>query len=374
VKNDVIKALINKEMPEKRPSKETLNHGGVIYLASGIDPYENTQLAYMEAYKSLGIDILNRVPSEKNVVKLLKPGESRDAGNGYVRSYLGLYDTFFRHHFPFADEDAFFSCNEFDLDYRKMINPTPHHLDIELINKKISIAGETGCYYYQYYNTLFMWPVEYLGWEVFMTAASQSPEEFDKRFMQKAFETSLADITSLVQADHQFLFLHDDLAYKDGPVFRPEWYDKYILPRYPSLWEPVRKSGKKVIMVADGNMDYFLPILHDMGVDGVMLENPATNFDYMLEVFGDRIIISGMDTALLTFGSPEDIKKAVYTIAQKTRDIPGFAICSPGGLHNNIPMENIIAYFDARVECGFTARGWKKGDVHKAKTFITEEH
>ena len=90
----------------------------------------------------------------------------------------------------------------------------------------------------------------------------------------------------------------------------------------------------------------------------------------MLEVFGGRIIISGMDTALLTFGSPEQIKNAVYAIAKKTRDIPGFVICSPGGLHNNIPMENSIAYFDARVECGFTARGWKKGDVEKAQSFL----
>jgi hypothetical protein len=370
VKADVIKAFIDREMPEKRPSKETLNHTGIIYLASGIDPYENTQLAYLEAYKSLGIDVLNRVPSEKNVVKFLKPGESVDAGNGYVRSYLGLYDTFFRQRFPFANEDEFFNCEEFDLDYRKMINPTPHHPDVDLINKKVEIAGDAGCYYCQYYNTLFMWAVEYLGWEVFMMASSERPEEFDRKFMQKAFETSLRDIKNLVLADHQFLFLHDDLAYKDGPVFRPDWYDRYILPRYPHLWKPVWDSGKKVIFVADGNMEYFLPLLHDMGADGVMLENPATNFDRILEIFGDRIVICGMETSLLTFGTPEQIKNMVYAIAKKTRDIPGFAICSPGGLHNNIPLENMIAYFDARVECGFTKRGWQKGNPDKAKSLM----
>ena len=370
MKEDVIKAFFNNEMPEKRPSKETLNHTGVIYLASGIDPYENTQKAYMEAYESLGIDILNRVPSEKNVVRLLKPGESIDAGNGYVRSYLGLYDTFFRQRFPFANEDDFFSCENFDLDYRKMINPTPHHLDVDLINKKVEIAGDIGSYYYQYYNTLFMWPVEYLGWEVFMVAATMDPEEFDRKFLQKAYDTSLRDIKTLVQAEHQLLFLHDDLASKDGPMFNPEWYKKYIFPRYPSLWEPIKNCGKKVIVVADGNMEYFLPILHDMGADGVMLENPATNLDRILEIFGDRIIICGMETVLLTFGTPEEIKKKVYEIAEKTRNIPGFAICSPGGLHNNIPMENIIAYFDARVEYGFTKRGWQKGEIEKAKALI----
>jgi hypothetical protein len=33
-------------------------------------------------------------------------------------------------------------------------------------------------------------------------------------------------------------------------------------------------------------------------------------------------------------------------------------------------MENIIAYFDARVECGFTKRGWQKGTLEKAKSLI----
>ena len=366
MKADVIKAYINKEMPRKRPSRETLNHAGLIYLASGIDPYENTQRAYLEAYKSLGIDLLSRIPPEENAVRLLKPGETADAGNGYVRSYLGVYDTYSRIRYPFANEDDFFSSEKIDLDYSKMINPTPDHLDVDLINKKVKIAGDIGCYYYRYYNLLFMWGVEYLGWEVFMVAATIDPERFDRMFLQKAFETSLYDIKTLLQADQQFIFFHDDLASKDGLIFRPEWYEKYILSRYPDLIKPAKEQGKKVILVADGNMEYFLPILYDMGIDGVALENPATNFDRIIEIFGNRIIIGGMETVLLTLGTPEDIKNMVYKISEKTRDIPGFTISSPGGLHNNIPLENLIAYFDARVECGFTPRNWLKGDIIKA--------
>ena len=50
-------------------------------------------------------------------------------------------------------------------------------------------------------------------------------------------------------------------------------------------------------------MQSFLKPLRELGVDGVMLENPATDFSSILEHFNDRIIIGGADTKLLTFGS-----------------------------------------------------------------------
>jgi hypothetical protein len=38
---------------------------------------------------------------------------------------------------------------------------------------------------------------------------------------------------------------------------------------------------------------------------------------------------------------------------------PGFALASGGGLHANIPLKNLIAYFDARAEVGATPCDWK---------------
>jgi len=106
MKNDVISAFSNNRILNKRPSKETLNHAGLVYLASGINPYIDTKKAYLEAYKSLGIDIINRVP-EQNVVKTLKEGESMDLGNGYKKAYLGLFDTYFKSKYPYEDVDDF---------------------------------------------------------------------------------------------------------------------------------------------------------------------------------------------------------------------------------------------------------------------------
>lgn len=366
MKDDVISAFCEKKVLNKRPSKETLNHTGLIYLASGIDPYEDTPAAYLEAYRSLGIDILNRVPT-RNVVKKLKPGENMHHNENYRRAYLGLYDTFFRERYPYQEAEDFFSDDSFELDYRKFITPVPHCIDRTVIEEKMRAAGDVGMYYYMLYTNFFMWGVEFLGWEVFMVAAMLEPDRFEKHFLDKAFNASLAYLTELSEIDSPFVYVHDDLSEKNGPVFPPEWYDRYIFPRYPDLWKPIKNKGKQLIYVADGNMEPFLEKLKASGVDGVMFENPATDIDRILEVFGDGIVICGMDTYLLTFGTPTEISDWVDMISRKTARVPGFAMCSPGGLHNNIPIENVEAYFDARVRNGFTHEGWRRGDRERAK-------
>jgi hypothetical protein len=357
MKTDVQK-LANLERMQKRPSKETLNHAGIIRLASGLDPFKDTAEAYLRAYKALGIDLINRVP-ETRAPAPLAPGESFDAGNGYVRSHLGVYDTWCRKQYPYSDPEEFFEDEAFSLDYFSLITPVPHRLDPETIRRKEQALGDTGVYYYQLYTTLFMWGVEHLGWEVFMTAAMTDPDAFDEKFMVPAFQQSQKLIETLCKTDCPFVFCHDDLADARGPVFPPAWYEKYIFPRYAELWKLVHQAGKKVIFVADGNMQPFLANLRAGGVDGVMLENPATDFDVILNAFGDRIVIGGMDTRKLTFGSPAEIRTLVMQLHEKTEGLPGFALSTPGGIHGNIPLENLEAYFDARVETGFTAAGWR---------------
>ena len=60
-----------------------------------------------------------------------------------------------------------------------------------------------------------------------------------------------------------------------------------------------------------------------------------------------------------TNDAPDDVTKMVYQLYEKVNHCPGFAMSSCGGLHHNIPMNNLIAYFDARSEIGATPKNWK---------------
>jgi hypothetical protein len=359
MKRDVL-ALAEGRSTGKRPSKETLNSAQLIRLASGLDPYECTATAYREAYRSLGIDLVNRVPAE-NAPPPLALGEVRDVGGGYAEAGLGLYNTISRQSYPFATVEEFWQTPRLELSYPDLRTPVPHPLDPMDIRRRTKLLGEVGLYYCMLYTTLFMWGVEYLGWEVFLLAAAMDPEGFDEKFLQPAFAASLALIEQLAAVDCPFVFCHDDLADARGPIFAPAWYERYILPRYEALWEPVRRRGKKLVFVADGNMEPFLADLRRAGADGVMLENPATDFRRILEVFGDRIVIGGVETGLLTRGTPEEVRTHVQEVDRLTAGVPGFVMSTPGGIHGNIPLENLEAYFDTRVQTGHTLEDWRRG-------------
>ena len=80
-----------------------------------------------------------------------------------------------------------------------------------------------------------------------------------------------------------------------------------------------------------------------------------------IEHFGapGRFLIGGIETVKLTQGRPDEVGEMVREVHRKTRDCPGFAMASCGGLHSNIPVENIEAYFDARAEIGVTPEDWR---------------
>ncbi|HML48932.1 MAG TPA: uroporphyrinogen decarboxylase family protein [Clostridia bacterium] len=353
--------MLRGEPLTKRPSKETLNHPGILRMASGRDPYLDTQRAFVESYAALGIDIVNRVP-DSNAPTPTPPGEKRRHNERYDKTHLGVYDTYFRHTYPFADSEEFFRTGMFQPDYFRLITPVPHRLDADTIRSKDCILGDVGIYYYQLYTTLFMWAVEELGWEVFLTAAAEDPDRFDALFWQPAQRESERLLRILAEVDTPFVFVHDDLADARGPVFRPTFYERYIFPRYLTLWEPLHRAGKIVIFVADGNMSVLLGDIAATGVDGVMIETPATPLETLLDVFSGRIVIGGIDTKELTFGTEQSIRAHVARVCETAAGCPGFALCASGGLHGNIPIENLAAYFDARVPFGYTRPDWRAAD------------
>jgi hypothetical protein len=350
-------------------SKETLNHPQLIEYVSGLDVYAHTREAYLRAYRATGIDLINRVPLENARLPLVRDERSADPNTFYAYSPLGVYDTATRIKYECSAVEQVWDLDVEALCYKDLVTPVPHPCEKGDIRIRNAALGEIGLYYPMLYTTLFMWPVEVLGWEVFMLAAGTEPERFHKHFLLPWVAKSQAIVDEILAADSPFLFVHDDLADQNGPVFPPLWYSDFIFPHYREIWSKAKELGRKVIFVADGNMTAFLPWLLDAGVDGIMCENPATPLEAVVEHFGapGRFFVGGIEPAKLTFGDPDEIRKMVLDVARKCTRYSGFAIASCGGLHGNIPMANLEAYFDARTEIGATDKGWR----HLARTDAT---
>ncbi len=361
MRNDVL-AWAAGRPTTKLVTKETLNHAGLIELVSGLDVYRHTAEAYRRAYEALGIDIINRVPLE-NAPAPTPAGETRPhPTRPYRYAALGVYDTVMRHTYECADPEDVWALDVAGLRYDDLLTPVPHPYHADDIRARGAAIGEVGLYYPMLYTTLFMWAVETLGWEVFMVAAASEPERFHEHFLLPCVAKSQAIVAEMAHAsDSPFVFVHDDLATAAGPVFRPAWYDRYIFPHYGEIWAEAKRLGKRVIFVADGDMTAFLGRLVEEGVDGLMFEAPATPLAAVIEHFGarGRFFIGGISTHTLTFGTPDEIRRMVYALCERAAVYPGFAMASGGGLHSNIPLANLEAYFDARAAVGATPPDWR---------------
>jgi len=113
-----------------------------------------------------------------------------------------------------------------------------------------------------------------------------------------------------------------------------------------------------VIFCSDGKLDVFLEKLVELRAHGFMPETPATDLKKLLETGKNKVIIWGIDTGILTRGSPEEVLTHTQGVLKKTLDLPGFFISSPGGLYGNIPLENLRAYFQARSKFGGPPVDW----------------
>lgn len=348
---------------DKRATKETLNHRGLIELVSGLDVYAHTPEAFRRAYEALGIDIVNRVPIE-NAPAPTPPGRVRPhpARGDYDLAPLGVYDTASRRRYACQDVDGVWAFDARRVRYSDLVTPVPHPWGATDIRAREEALGEVGLYYPMLYTTLFMWPVEVFGWEVFMVAAMEDPGRFHDQILRPFAAQSREIVAEIVRGSRgPLVFVHDDLCDARGPVFRPDWYEEFIFPHYPEILAPARAAGRRVILVADGNLSALLHRLPGLGFDGLMFESPATPLEDVLAAFDHpgHLLVGGIETGKLTGGSPAQIAAMVRGVGERTAGRPGFAIASGGGLHDDIPMVNLEAYFDTRAEIGATPPDWR---------------
>jgi hypothetical protein len=383
MKKDVLNALSG-VFPERVPCKETLNHPGIIKHVSGINVFEDTSKAFDIAYHKLGIDIHCPLPVQ-NAPRAKAPNGTWTEGNTRF-SDMGVYHTTTpieycrgidknRPEWVFEydpSHEGFMTNGKSNVACEWELHATFRNSGglqghgrlgtaqqlYEISRNFRSHHRDEAVMYHLYYTMLFMWPVVTFGWEAFMTSAALWPDKFDECSWRPWSQLSREYFKAAAQLEDEVLFTHDDLVIRAGPVFSPDFYEKYIFPRYEYILEPAVKAGKKIVFVCDGNMQVFLERLLDFAFDGIMFENPATSFDRVCEIWGNagRGFIGGISTDVLTNGTAEQVRAHTTEVIEKGSQYPGFIISSCGGLHGNIPMNNMLAYFETRDEMGIPAQ------------------
>jgi uroporphyrinogen decarboxylase len=107
-----------------------------------------------------------------------------------------------------------------------------------------------------------------------------------------------------------YLFIWEDMAYKNGPLISPRFVKEFMLPYYRRLIEHVRNLGCDVILVdSDGDVRQLVPLFLDAGVNAMLPFEVQAGMDVRAfrRLYGTNLaIIGGLDKRAL-IGGPEDL-------------------------------------------------------------------
>jgi uroporphyrinogen decarboxylase len=158
----------------------------------------------------------------------------------------------------------------------------------------------------------------------------------------------------------QIVEMAEDLGTNNGPMFNPEVYRKYIKPKHKKSIELIKRKAPKakVMLHCDGAVRKFIPDLIEAGFDILNpIEGHLRGMDpvSLKKDFGNDLVFQGgVDVKqVLTTGSVEDVRREVRLRIEQMGEGGGYILAPAHNFGNDIPLENMLAFFEAGHELGF---------------------
>ena len=158
----------------------------------------------------------------------------------------------------------------------------------------------------------------------------------------------------------QIIEFADDYGTNVGPMFNPEVYRKFLKPRYQKSIEMIRKKAPhaKVLLHCDGAIRKFMPDLIDTGFEILNpIEGHLPGMDPvgLKRDFGKEMTFQGgVDIKqVLTQGTIEEVRREVRLRIEQMGKDGGYILAPAHNFTNDIPLQNMLAFFEAGHELGF---------------------
>jgi uroporphyrinogen decarboxylase len=157
----------------------------------------------------------------------------------------------------------------------------------------------------------------------------------------------------------QVVEMADDYGTNAGPMFNPEVYRKFLKPRYKKSIELIKKKAPqaKVLLHNDGAIRKFIPDLIETGFEILNpIEGHLRGMDpaELKRDFGkDLTFQGGVDVkTVLNNGTVEDVRREVRLRIEQMGCDGGYILAPAHNFGNDIPLENMLAFFEAGRELG----------------------
>jgi len=157
----------------------------------------------------------------------------------------------------------------------------------------------------------------------------------------------------------QVVELAEDLGSNTGPMFNPAIYTRYIKPKHRKTIELIKRKAPnaKVMLHCDGAIRKFIPDLIEAGFDilnPIEAHLPGMEPDGLKRDFGqDLTFQGGVDVKeVLTKGTLADVRRQVRLRMEQMGRGGGYILAPAHNFGNDIPLENMLAFFQAGHELG----------------------
>ena len=144
------------------------------------------------------------------------------------------------------------------------------------------------------------------------------------------------------------MWIYDDMAYNDGPMFSPKTFERVLLPAYRKMIRMFREAGAKYVCLhSDGDIRPILDMLVDAGIEGInpVERRAGMNMDVIRKKHPRLILTGGMDNTDTLVNGPID------KIVAEAKDIidlgtDGGVIIGTHSISPEIPLEHFAAYHE----------------------------
>jgi len=144
-----------------------------------------------------------------------------------------------------------------------------------------------------------------------------------------------------------FVFIWEDMAYKNGPLISPRMVEEFMLPYHTELIEHIKKLGVETVLVdSDGDIRLLIDIFLKAGANAIFPFEAAANMDPVAtrEKYGDSFLIwGGIDKRELSkdFAS---IEREVMKKVPKLMEVGGYIPSLDHACPPDISFENYKFY------------------------------
>lgn len=195
------------------------------------------------------------------------------------------------------------------------------------------------------------------GWDQFMLDLA-ADRAFAEALLDRMLAQSLRNVELYLDAvgDYiQLIQMGGDMGTQNGPQIRPRMYYEIFQPREKALWGRIHqlKPHVAVFLHCCGGIYDLIPGLIDAGCDvlnPVQISARGMDPARLKHEFGERLCFwgGGCDTqSVLPFGKPEE----VYAHTRRNIEIfspdSGFVFSQVHNIQAGVPVENILAMFQA---------------------------